>query len=204
MELPDSISRWLVLASAGDESAAEAIWNGYCTRLIALARKKLPNAMRRDADEEDVVVNVFDSFFRGAREGRFAQLNDRHDLWQILAMLTVRKAARHVERRGRLKRGGGTVRGESALLAPDAGLQHRIEEVVSREPTPEAAASMVEEMRLRFEQLGDDSLRNVAQWRMEGHTNREIAEKLGCQERTVERKLRLIRRLWNEGEPDHE
>lgn len=204
MDLHNSISRWLVLASNGDESAAEAIWNRYFARLMALARKKLPEAMRREADEEDVVVNVFDSFFRGTRNGRFSQLNDRDDLWQILAMLTVRKAARQIERYRRLKRGGGTVRGESALLAPDAGLQHGIEEVVSSGPTPDAAASMVEEMRLRFEQLGDDSLRNVAQWRMQGHTNREIAEKLGCQERTVERKLRLIRRLWNEREPDHE
>jgi DNA-directed RNA polymerase specialized sigma24 family protein len=34
--------------------------------------------------------------------------------------------------------------------------------------------------------------------RMEGRTNREIAERLGCVEHTVERKLRSIRRLWSE------
>lgn len=204
MDPHDSISQYLVLVSGGDESAAEAIWNRYFARLMALARKKLPEAMRREADEEDVVVNVFDSFFRGTRDGRFSQLNDRNDLWQILAMLTVRKAAREVERHRRLKRGGGTVRGESAFLVPDVALRQGIHEVVSSGPTPDAAASIVEEIRLRFEQLGDNSLRNVAQWRMQGHTNREIAEKLGCQERTVERKLRLIRRLWNEDELDHE
>jgi hypothetical protein len=31
---------------------------------------------------------------------------------------------------------------------------------------------------------------------MEGHTNREIVVKLGCLECTVERKLRVIRNLW--------
>ena len=47
-----------------------------------------------------------------------------------------------------------------------------------------------------LEALGDESLRAVARWRMEGWTNREIAARLGCVEQTVERKLRSIRRLW--------
>src|SRR5271157_4573430 len=34
---------------------------------------------------------------------------------------------------------------------------------------------------------------------MEGHTNAEIAAKLGCVPQTVERKLRTIRRLWAKG-----
>ena len=34
-------------------------------------------------------------------------------------------------------------------------------------------------------------------WKMEGYTVEEIAEKLGCVQRTVERKLRVIRGLWN-------
>jgi hypothetical protein len=37
---------------------------------------------------------------------------------------------------------------------------------------------------------------------MEGHTNEEVAAKLGRSLPTVERKLRLIRKLWeNEGRP---
>jgi DNA-directed RNA polymerase specialized sigma24 family protein len=35
----------------------------------------------------------------------------------------------------------------------------------------------------------------VAVWKMEGYTNEEIAGKLGCATRTVERKLFLIRRV---------
>jgi DNA-binding CsgD family transcriptional regulator len=41
----------------------------------------------------------------------------------------------------------------------------------------------------------------VAIWKMEGHTNREIAGKLDCVEQTVERKLRSIRRIWSNEEP---
>jgi len=50
--------------------------------------------------------------------------------------------------------------------------------------------------------LGDDTLRAVARWKMEGHTNAEIAAKLGCVPQTVERKLRMIRRLWAKEVPD--
>ena len=44
--------------------------------------------------------------------------------------------------------------------------------------------------------LGDEELRSIARWKMEGDTNAEIADKLGCLPRTVERKLRRIRELW--------
>ena len=39
----------------------------------------------------------------------------------------------------------------------------------------------------------------MAVWKLEGHTNEEIAALLGRSVPTVERKLRLIRKLW-EGE----
>lgn len=40
---------------------------------------------------------------------------------------------------------------------------------------------------------GDDQLRAVALWKREGYNNEEIAVKLGCVPRTVERKLRAMR-----------
>ena len=40
----------------------------------------------------------------------------------------------------------------------------------------------------------------VAIWKMEGYTNEEIAGRLKCATRTVERKLFLIRRVLEDGE----
>jgi DNA-directed RNA polymerase specialized sigma24 family protein len=48
-----------------------------------------------------------------------------------------------------------------------------------------------------LEQLGDDVLRSIAVWKMEGLTNQEIAARLGCAVPTVERRLRLIRKTWS-------
>ena len=41
-------------------------------------------------------------------------------------------------------------------------------------------------------------LRAIAVWKWEDHTNEEIAAMLGCTTRTVERKLKAIRTIWNQ------
>ena len=58
---------------------------------------------------------------------------------------------------------------------------------------------MAEEFQLLLGMLGDQSVQSLALWKMEGYTTDEIAAKLGCVSRTVERRLRLIRRLWEKG-----
>jgi DNA-directed RNA polymerase specialized sigma24 family protein len=63
-------------------------------------------------------------------------------------------------------------------------------------PSPEFAAQAAEEFCRLLAVLQDDSLRNVALWKMEGYTNKQIAGRLGCIEQTVERKLRSIRQIW--------
>ncbi|KAA5547168.1 hypothetical protein FYK55_01805 [Roseiconus nitratireducens] len=47
-----------------------------------------------------------------------------------------------------------------------------------------------------LEQLSEATLRGIVRLKLQGFTNDEIADKLGCATRTVERKLNLIRRLW--------
>jgi DNA-binding CsgD family transcriptional regulator len=37
---------------------------------------------------------------------------------------------------------------------------------------------------------------------MEGYTNDEIAERLGCARRTVARRLELIRKIWLASSPE--
>lgn len=87
-----SVTRWIDLLKAGDAGAAQKLWERYFPRLVGLARKKLQGAKKGVADEEDVALNAFDSFCRGAEAGRFPRLDDRDNLWQLLVVLTARKA----------------------------------------------------------------------------------------------------------------
>jgi len=63
-------THWLQFLQAGEDSAAQQIWERYCPRLVGLAREKLHGTDRRMADEEDVALSVFDSFCRGIEQGR--------------------------------------------------------------------------------------------------------------------------------------
>jgi DNA-directed RNA polymerase specialized sigma24 family protein len=199
MSSAGSITHWIGKLKAGDHAAAQQLWERYFQRLVGLARKKLRGARRRAADEEDVALSAFDSFCRGAEQGRFPQLDDRHNLWRLLVVITARKALDLMQHERRQKRGGGAVRGESALLTPagSSTSEAGIEQVLGREPTAAFAAQVAEECRRLLDRLSDPELRSVALWKMEGYTNAEIAAKLGCVTGTVERKLRVIRSIWD-------
>jgi DNA-directed RNA polymerase specialized sigma24 family protein len=153
---------------------------------------------RRVTDEEDVAISVFKSLWHGAVRGQFSELTDRDDLWNLLLTITRQKTVDEFRRNKALKRGGGNVRGDSVFAnatEPDgtAGFDH----FMGEEPTPELVALMNERLMQLLRVLRDDSLRNVAVWRMDGYTNAEIAAEIGLGERSVERKLRLIREKWS-------
>lgn len=194
--MPDdagTVTPWLEQLKAGDPAAARPIWEAYYARLVALARKRLrpvPNAI---ADEEDVALSAFDSFCRGVDGGRFPKLDDRDDLWRLLIAITTRKARGQVRYETRQKRGGGKVAPASAV----GGEADVLAGAVGREPTPAFAAEVADECRRLLAGLDDEQLRQIAVWKMEGHTNAEIALQLGRSVPTVERKLALIRLAWN-------
>ncbi len=197
MDEPSSVTTWLSELKAGEDEAARRLWEAYFGRLVRLARRKLAQIPRRASDEEDVALAAFNSFCGGVRLGRFPRLNDRDDLWQVLVMITVRKAADERESHRRQKRGSGKVRGESVFLERSASRKAGgLSQITGREPTPAFAAEVAERLGELLQALGDESLRSIALLKMEGCSNEEIAQRNGSGLRTVERKLSLIRRIW--------
>jgi DNA-directed RNA polymerase specialized sigma24 family protein len=193
MEAPGSVTVWISELKAGNAIAAERIWQGYFERLVHLARARLLGRPRAAADEEDAALSAFDSFCCGVAAGKFPRLLDRDDLWQLLVVITARKAYRLIRDERRHKRGGGAVQHLSAL-----GEDVALGEIIGREPTPDFAAQVAEECQRRLEQLGEPKLRAIVLAKMEGRTNAEVAALLGVVERTVERRLQLVRNLWGE------
>ena len=192
-----SVTHWITQLKAGDEQAAQKLWERYVEQLLERASSKLGPAPRRAADEEDVVQAAFVNLFLGVRNGRFPRLNDRHDLWQVLVLLTDRRATDQLRRTGRHQ---SIEVGESKLSTTPGSQsdQAGLAQIADQAPTPEFAAGMAEECQRLLDSLGDETLRDVAVWKMEGYSNDEIAERLGCVTRTVERKLDMIRQRWRE------
>jgi len=191
MSLQGSVTRWIDPLKAGAAEAVEQLMQRYFCRLVELARLKLRGATFGVADEWDLAQCAFDSFCRGAKEGRFPRLDDRDDLWQLLALLTARKAS-NLRRDENRQPCGGHAPNQKDL---------DLEQLIGREPSPEFAAEWADTCRHLLTALGDDTLRAVALAKMEGYTNEEIAKTLQYSPRTVERKLGLIRNIWEEDKP---
>lgn len=198
--MPDdmgSVTIWIDRLKAGQDDAAAALWQRYFTRLVGLAHNRLAGVPYRADVAEDVAASVFHSFFQRAGEGGFRQLDDRGDLWQLLAVLTTRKAVSTRRREGAAKRGAGQVVAASNLAAgADGEAADPFGKLPAAEPTPEEVVAAVEEVHRLLALLGDEELRRMAQARLEGYTNEEIADRQGVSLATVERKLARVRARW--------
>jgi DNA-directed RNA polymerase specialized sigma24 family protein len=182
----NSVARWLGQLRAREPAAAQELWEQYFGPMVELARAKLRGVAARAADEEDVALSAFKSFCRAVEGGRYPDLFDRDGLWALLVTITVRKALD-------LKR---HEHWQKRRVPAGAGDRPEPDDMIGREPDPEFVARIAEECRRLLGLLTDPTLHTIAARKMEGFTNVEIAAELCIVCRTVERKLNLIRRLW--------
>jgi DNA-directed RNA polymerase specialized sigma24 family protein len=126
--------------------------------------------------------------FLGAQRGNF-DLEDRHALWGLLAHLALRKAQARAAYHFAQKRGGGRVVDEAAM-------EDGIEAFPGAAPGPEELTQGRDLEAWLLELLDDAALRDVAVMTLAGYTPTEIATHLDRTERTVRRRLELIRTIW--------
>ena len=174
--------------------AARLIWERYFRDLLTLARNNLDKRIRRRTDEEDVAQSMFKSFCLRQQRGEF-DLAGRDELWKLLVTITLRKARNAAKAQRRDKR---DVAREQTLSGGDetGSAGWVLEQMEAADPSPAEAAVLNEALERRLQALADPELREIALWRLEGYTNGEIAGRLDCTERSVERKLARIRSLW--------
>src|SRR5262249_31319690 len=152
----------------------------YFRRLVGLARKKLLDLPRTASDEEDVAQCAFHSFCRRAEQGLFPRLDDRQDLWQILVLITVRKVHDLKAYECCRKRDGRrTVSLNHGPEGDSDAEKPGFVQLISRDLDPGFEAEMAERYRQLLAKLPDEELRTIAQRKLEGYTNEEIALQLG-------------------------
>ena len=178
------------------ETAARLVWGRYFQELLVLARNHLSARIRCREDEEDVLQSMYKSFCIRQRRGDF-DLANRDQLWNLLVHITLQKARNTANRHHQAKR---DVRREETEptreLAEQDATGAILDQIDSDGPTPAEAALLNEALETRFRLLIDPGLRQIAMWKLEGYTNNEVAGKLECTLRTVERKLERIRAYW--------
>uniref|UniRef100_A0A7C2NVD4 RNA polymerase sigma-70 ECF-like HTH domain-containing protein n=1 Tax=Schlesneria paludicola TaxID=360056 RepID=A0A7C2NVD4_9PLAN len=176
----------------GDGQALVPLWQRYFPRLMGLAARVLADRPQRAASAEDAVQEALVSFWRRAQSGEFADVLDRDHLWQLLAQFTVYKVHRQIRQEAAGKRGGGRVMDEAALDARAVPLDELARSTDAVE-LDLLAAELLEQL--------PPELREFAVLRLLGHTTAEIADRLDCTQRKVQRKLELVRLHWERHRP---
>lgn len=188
----NNISHWIDRIKVGDEAAANQIWHHYFDRLVTAVRNRLHGHNRAVSDEEDVVLSVFDSFYAAAGEGRLPDLADRDDLWRLLLRMAARKVIDKHRHDRRQQRGGDLV-----IHSLD-GNQGTVIEVIGDTPSADMVMMMEESVEQFFSHFDVGHLRELAVAKLEGYSNAELARRFGCSERTIERRMHLIREKYQQ------
>jgi DNA-directed RNA polymerase specialized sigma24 family protein len=180
----------------GEAVAQQKVWAHYYGRLTVIARAVLRRrgARLRVADEEDVVLSVFDSVFRRAKRGEYPNLSNRSDLWRLLLVVTKRKVANLIRNESAQKRGGGHVRRDFVRGAAHDTASPAMDRLALRSPPGMRANALMTSVEELLESA-DGNLKKVAVLRLQGYKNTEIAERLGCSLATIERRMARIREL---------
>ncbi len=170
----------------GDEDAATKLFARYLERLTALARGRLSARLAARVDADDVAMSAYRSLFIGGRSGRFA-VSQPGDLWRLLVEIAMhklcRQAARHAAQRRSIHAECREGRADDSLWQP-----------ISREPSPDAAAALADELAAVMAQF-KPAARRVLELRLQGESPSVISAETGCSKRTVRRYLAQARQV---------
>src|SRR5580704_19735237 len=170
----------------GDEQAAELLVRRYMVRLTAMARSRLSRKLARRFDAEDAVLSAWRSFFVAAGDGRVTVPAD-DNLWPLLVTLTCRKLARQAAR--------NTAQRRSVDEELNFDHEHSWQTVLSREPSPDEAALLADELESLMASL-DRPDREILSRRLQGQSVAAIAAAMNVTDRTISRNLHRICELF--------
>ena len=195
--MTESPTYWLPALQQGNEQAAERLWKEYFLKTVRLAKRKMGGLRLRAADEEDVALSAMNSFCQMAKN-RDEPIADSTELWKLLATIVRRKVNKERQRQFAGKRQEYRLVGESGI-SPMQDDEEKAEfgsgltQISAREPSPELAMELAETWE-RI--LALPEAEEIVLLKRDGYSNSEIAEKMGCSTRTVQRAIEKIRKEW--------
>jgi DNA-directed RNA polymerase specialized sigma24 family protein len=186
MDLPGTITLNIRALEGAErprrDNAVRELWKRFFADMTVYARKRLRamHAPLGPADEEDAAARAFTKVCRGIERGQL-KLANRLDFTKVLRSATAREVFTLL---GRAKAGGRCDDDIVLGQVPDPALP------------PDDLLLAVDACERLLDLLETDDLRQVAVWKLAGHSNEAIAAKLGRSPATVERTLSHIRETW--------
>src|SRR3954469_9267986 len=92
MTADDTFVLLMARLDSGEDAAAREVFEQFAGRLVAMARGRFNRLLARKVDPEDVVQSASKSFCGRRRAGKL-DVDGRDGLWNLLALITLRKCA---------------------------------------------------------------------------------------------------------------
>src|SRR4051794_23455292 len=181
----ENIAGFLTRIQAGDEGAARELLARYEAEVRLVVRRQLPRLLRSRFDSLDFLQSVWGSFFRRVRSGP-AEFEDSRHLVAFLARAAKNKVIDEYRRAASRKQ---DMHREEPLWSDGA----RPKEVAADIDTPSEVAQ-AHEVFVRLRDLLPAERRTILELKAQGLSSRDIGERLGMSERTVQRVLEDLRR----------
>ncbi len=179
------ISDFLKRIQAGDEGAARELLQRFEAEVRLVVRRQLPRLLRSRFDSLDFLQSVWGSFFRRMRTSP-TEFEDSRHLVAFLARAAKNKVIDEYRRAASHKQ---NMHREEPLWADG----NRPREVAASNDTPSEVAEAHETLG-RMRELVPEEKRSILVLKAEGYSSKDIGERLGMSERTVQRVLEELRR----------
>ncbi len=177
----------------------QRLFDEYFEALVRLADARIGRRHGRVADGEDIAISAMGSFLNRYGDDSQIRLQEADSLWALIAKIAHRKALNHIRQNNRIKRGEGKIGGDSAFANGDEDIGG-ISSLPGDQHAPDVLAQSAETTCLLLSQLTPE-MATIAQRKLEGSKNPEIAAELGCSVATIERRLKMIRSVWQQHLP---
>lgn len=176
---------------SGEPVACQAFWQCYGPLLEGIAERQLSARVQRRIGADDIVQSACRTFFRRVSDGQF-DLPDSNALWRLMCGITVTKARRAARDQHRLKRG---IQRECSFDADASTEGSPMQHLTDGTASPFELSMVADELETLLRQLSADECQ-VLELKLQQLTNDEIAERLGCSERTIRRLTKAIQARW--------
>jgi RNA polymerase sigma factor (sigma-70 family) len=179
------LSDFLKRIQAGDDAAARELLQRFEAEVRLVVRRQLPRLLRSRFDSLDFLQSVWGSFFRRMRTTP-TEFEDSRHLVAFLARAAKNKVIDEYRRAASRKH---DMHREEPLWADG----RRPKDVPDTIDSPSDVAQ-AREVFGRLRELLPEEKRSILEMKAEGLSSKDIGERLGISERTVQRVLEDLRR----------
>jgi len=179
------LSDFLKRIQSGDEGAARELLERFEAEVRLVVRRQLPRLLRSRFDSLDFLQSVWGSFFRRMRTAP-TEFEDSRHLVAFLARAAKNKVIDEYRRAASRKH-------DMQREEPLSGDGRRPRDVPDAIDSPSEVAQ-AHEVLGRLRELVPEEKRSILEMKAEGLSSKDISQRLGISERTVQRVVEDLRR----------